>query len=202
MRISRMGCLRLRRRWSGIAGLMIYPGYDQHRRAHRSECRAVGTGGVWNGTSLNGLLRRINSSSCANTDRSGRPRYPGYHASAASARVASPRRSSGRHQYGVVGSGGRGCGQPVYELLGAERLNTRLRQHSDAERLPTGEFGEQLVAQGYHAIKLHTWCIPEQDVELARVMRHEFGDRVELMLDAENNYDHESALRVHTHWQI
>lgn len=93
---------------------------------------------------------------------------------------------------------GRDAEQPVYELLGAARHEIHAYASTPMLKDVASyvEFGEQLVAQGYHAIKLHTWCIPEQDVELARVMRHEFGDRVELMLDAENNYDHESALRV------
>ena len=56
---------------------------------------------------------------------------------------------------------------------------------------------EEFIAQGFKAIKFHTWCIPQNDLELARAVRAKYpGDEVAFMLDAENNYDRDGALRV------
>jgi L-alanine-DL-glutamate epimerase-like enolase superfamily enzyme len=53
------------------------------------------------------------------------------------------------------------------------------------------------VEQGYRAVKFHAWCIPEKDLELARAVRKHYpGADVDLMQDAENNYDRLGALRV------
>ena len=54
---------------------------------------------------------------------------------------------------------------------------------------------EHLLDQGFQAIKFHTWCVPEDDLALARAARQRFPD-VKFMLDAENNYQYNDALRV------
>jgi L-alanine-DL-glutamate epimerase-like enolase superfamily enzyme len=54
-----------------------------------------------------------------------------------------------------------------------------------------------LIKRGFRAIKFHTWCLPDQDLELARAVRQQYpGRQIAFMLDAENNYDRASALRV------
>ena len=55
--------------------------------------------------------------------------------------------------------------------------------------------GAGLVDQGFQAVKFHTWCIPDRDLALAREARRQFPD-LALMLDAENNYDLDSAIEV------
>ncbi len=56
---------------------------------------------------------------------------------------------------------------------------------------------DDLITQGFRAIKFHTWCVPDRDLELARAVRKEHpGPQVSFMLDVENNYDGQSALRV------
>ena len=54
---------------------------------------------------------------------------------------------------------------------------------------------ESLIEQGFKAIKYHTWCIPQDDLALARAARQHLPG-VALMLDAENNYQLEDAMRV------
>ena len=59
------------------------------------------------------------------------------------------------------------------------------------------DFVDQLLEQGFGAVKFHCWCVPDRDLELARAVRAKHApDRVALMLDVENNYDWDSALRV------
>ena len=91
------------------------------------------------------------------------------------------------------------AGLPLYRLLGGarERLpayaSTPLFEDVDSYLQHAGEF----AAQGFRAVKFHTWCIPELDLELARAVRKHYpGDEVAFMLDAENNYDRDGALRV------
>ncbi len=94
---------------------------------------------------------------------------------------------------------GKASGQPLYKLMGPVR--DRIRSYASTPMLDDIpaylDFVETLLEQGFTAVKFHTWCVPEQDVSLARAVRqrHTGGD-VEFMLDAENNYDRESALWV------
>ena len=93
---------------------------------------------------------------------------------------------------------GRVANQPVHALLGTRR--TEIPAYASTPMLADVDsylrFSEELIEQGFHAIKLHTWCIPERDLQLARVMSRTFGDQVELMLDAENNYSYDDAKAV------
>ena len=58
-------------------------------------------------------------------------------------------------------------------------------------------FVEQCLEDGFRAIKFHTWCDPARDLTLARAVRREHpGDGIDFMLDVENNYTREEALRV------
>ena len=58
-------------------------------------------------------------------------------------------------------------------------------------------FVDDLIEQGFRAIKFHTWCLPDRDLELARAVRKSHpGQEVAFMLDVENNYDRRSALRA------
>ncbi len=87
--------------------------------------------------------------------------------------------------------------QPLHVLLGTKR--TRIPSYAStpmfkdvAEYL---QVCEALLEQGFQAIKFHTWCIPEEDLALARAARKAFPE-IALMLDAENNYTLDDAIRV------
>ena len=105
---------------------------------------------------------------------------------------------------------GRTLGIPVYKMLGAAR--TKVLAYASTmpgDDVPGGlstieeyaAFAEQLVAQGYRAIKLHTWMppiIPEPDVRreaaLCAGVREAVGPDIDLMLDAHHHYDRHEAL--------
>ena len=88
---------------------------------------------------------------------------------------------------------------PVYQLLGGAR--NRILAYASTPGMPDVpaylRLVEQLVEQGFRAIKFHCWCLPERDLELARAVRKKYpGSEIAFMMDAENNYDRLSALRV------
>ena len=87
--------------------------------------------------------------------------------------------------------------KPIYKLLGATRdsiasyASTPMLKDVDEYLAVT----EDLLSQGFKAVKFHTWCVPDDDLALARAARRQFPDVI-FMLDAENNYDYDGALRV------
>jgi L-alanine-DL-glutamate epimerase-like enolase superfamily enzyme len=88
---------------------------------------------------------------------------------------------------------------PLYQLLGGARH--RIPSYASTPLLPDVpaylQFVDDLIEQGFRAIKFHTWCLPERDLELARAVRkHHPGQDITFMLDVENNYDRKGALRV------
>ncbi len=93
---------------------------------------------------------------------------------------------------------GRVANQPLYQLLGGAR--NRIQSYASTPMFEDVasylRFVDEMVAAGFRAIKFHTWCVPERDLELSRAVRREHPSGVEFMLDVENNYDRESALRA------
>lgn len=94
---------------------------------------------------------------------------------------------------------GRVSARPIYQLLGGAR--ERIPAYASTPMLSSVpaylEYIEELGAQGFKAIKFHTWSTPDRDLELARAVRQHYpGDEIAFMLDAENNYDRDSALRA------
>lgn len=94
---------------------------------------------------------------------------------------------------------GKVAGLPLYQLLGGAR--DRIQAYASTpllEDIPAYlQFVEHLLDQGFRAVKFHTWCLPEKDLQLARAVRIHFPDSsVDFMLDVENSYDRLSALRV------
>jgi len=88
---------------------------------------------------------------------------------------------------------------PLYQLLGGSRH--RILSYASTPLLPDVpaylRFVDDLIGQGFRAIKFHTWCLPERDLELARAVRKNHpNQKVAFMLDVENNYDRKSAFRV------
>lgn len=63
------------------------------------------------------------------------------------------------------------------------------------------DFAEELVAEGYQAVKLHTWMPPfgddpEQDIAACRAVRERVGDGIDLMLDAHHFYSRSEAKKI------
>src|SRR5262249_419567 len=88
---------------------------------------------------------------------------------------------------------------PLYLLLGGAR--DRMPAYASTPMLPDIpaylDFVDDLLEQGFRAIKFHAWCLPEKDLEMARAVRKRHsGTEIAFMHDAENNYDRQSALRV------
>lgn len=94
---------------------------------------------------------------------------------------------------------GKVAGLPLYRLLGGAResmpayASTPMFDDVDAYLQNVETFKEL----GFKAVKFHTWCVPERDLALARAVREQYpGDELAFMLDAENNYDRDGALKV------
>ena len=94
---------------------------------------------------------------------------------------------------------GKVAGLPLYRLLGGAReqipsyASTPLLEDVTAYL----HYVENLLNQGYRAVKFHAWCVPERDLELCRAVAREFDPaNIDFMLDAENNYQRASALEV------
>ena len=91
------------------------------------------------------------------------------------------------------------AGVPLYRFLGGTR--DRLPAYASPPLLADVPAYLDFVAQcredGFRAIKFHTWCDPARDLALARAVRREHpGDDIEFMLDVENNYSREEAMRA------
>ena len=93
---------------------------------------------------------------------------------------------------------GRVANQPIYQLLGGAR--DRMYSYASTpmfEDIPEYlKFVEDCIDQGFKAVKFHCWCVPEKDLALARAVKNEFGDQIRFMLDVENNYTRDEALRT------
>jgi L-alanine-DL-glutamate epimerase-like enolase superfamily enzyme len=107
---------------------------------------------------------------------------------------------------------GRKLDMPVWKLLGGAREKVPAYASTmcgdDVEGgLATPQdyaaFAETLVAEGYGAIKLHTWMPPvpgapdpERDAEACAAVRDAVGPSIALMLDANHWYTRTQALRL------
>ena len=91
------------------------------------------------------------------------------------------------------------AGVPLYRLLGGAR--DRLPAYASPPLLADVpaylDFVAECLNSGFRAIKFHTWCDPARDLALARAVRREHpGDGIDFMLDVENNYTREEAMRA------
>ena len=91
------------------------------------------------------------------------------------------------------------AGLPLYRLLGGTR--DRLPAYASPPMLASVpaylDFVAECLDAGFRAIKFHTWCDPARDLALARAVRREHpGAGVDFMLDVENNYTREEAMRA------
>ncbi len=86
---------------------------------------------------------------------------------------------------------------PIYKLLGGRRNKipsyaSTVMYESIDEYL---KVIEDMKNQGFSAVKFHTWCVPNKDLELAKEARNAFPS-MSFMLDAENNYDLENSIYI------
>ena len=105
---------------------------------------------------------------------------------------------------------GKHCGLPVYQLMGAYRdtvpaYASTMCGDDLADGLGSPEayadFAAACVAQGYKAVKLHTWMPPfgrdpRHDVAACAAVRGRVGPEIELMLDCNHDYSRQEALYI------
>ena len=99
---------------------------------------------------------------------------------------------------------------PVYELLGGGRTEipvyaSTMVGDDDPDGLGTVDayvdFAESLVADGFSAIKFHSWmppydADPDRVIEMCRAVRQAVGPDIELMLDSHHYYTRTEAKRI------
>ena len=93
----------------------------------------------------------------------------------------------------------RQAGVPLYRLLGGarERLPAYASPPLLADVPAYLDFVAECLESGMRAIKFHTWCDPARDLALARAVRRAYPEGgIDFMLDVENNYHRQEALRV------
>src|SRR5262249_30233556 len=105
---------------------------------------------------------------------------------------------------------GRALNLPVGKLLGRYRETVPAYGSTMCgDDLPGGlngpqayaEFAAALVAEGYTAIKLHTWMPPlgpdpKRDIAACRAVRDRVGPDIRLMLDCYHDYSRSDALYI------
>lgn len=105
---------------------------------------------------------------------------------------------------------GNATGLPIYKLIGGFR--DRVPAYASTmcgDDIPGGldspgayaEFAAACVAQGYRAVKLHTWMPPygpdlDRDIAACRAVREAVGPEIHLMLDPFHDYTRAEALRL------
>lgn len=90
-------------------------------------------------------------------------------------------------------------GLPLYQLLGGAR--PKIQAYASTPLLPSPaayvEFVDEMRELGFRAIKFHCTCVYEDDMEIVRaVARRHGGSGLELMLDVEQRYSREEAMKA------
>jgi L-alanine-DL-glutamate epimerase-like enolase superfamily enzyme len=87
---------------------------------------------------------------------------------------------------------------PLFRLLGGFR--DRIRAYASTQSYEDIDsfvsLAESLVEKGFGAIKLHSWGIPDRDIDLCRTIRKALGDKTDLMIDPMGLYDRQGAIKV------
>ena len=116
-------------------------------------------------------------------------------------RFSWPTQVTGVLDYGLWDIAGKALGHPVYKLLGATRDKVLAYgstvHHATDERFV--EIALECKAQGFKAVKLHPYCVADDDIRLCYAVRKAVGDDLTLMLDTlayPGPYDRQEALRV------
>ena len=86
---------------------------------------------------------------------------------------------------------------PIYKLLGGRR--NKIKSYASTVMYESIDeylkVIDEMKNQGFSAVKFHTWCVPDKDLELAKEARNAFPS-MSFMLDAENNYDLENSIYI------
>ena len=90
-------------------------------------------------------------------------------------------------------------GQPIYKMLGASR--DQIRAYASSPLLPTDkayvDYCRQMCEQGYRAIKIHPYCLFDDDMRLVRTLIETFaGYTIGWSLDVDEAYTFDQALRM------
>jgi L-alanine-DL-glutamate epimerase-like enolase superfamily enzyme len=91
------------------------------------------------------------------------------------------------------------AGQPLFKLLGGYR--ECIDAYASTPVLTTSQAYvdtvHKLTDQGFRAIKFHCWCDPVRDLQMVEQVQRAHGDKgLALMLDVEQRYDLDAALKV------
>jgi L-alanine-DL-glutamate epimerase-like enolase superfamily enzyme len=93
---------------------------------------------------------------------------------------------------------GRHHNLPVWRLLGgASNHIASYASTNTFDDVPAYlDHVDELLAQGFFAIKFHCWCIYERDRALVEAVAKRHGTKLKLMIDAEQMYSREDALAM------
>jgi L-alanine-DL-glutamate epimerase-like enolase superfamily enzyme len=110
-------------------------------------------------------------------------------------------RVRGLLDHGLWDIAGKYFNQPVYKLLGAKR--DKVLAYGDTVHWDTDEkFIDTVIEakdKGYKAIKIHPYCVPDDDIRLVYKVRKAVGDEMVLMMDSlvyPGPYTRDDAMRV------
>ena len=89
--------------------------------------------------------------------------------------------------------------QPLYKMLGAARHE--IRAYASSPLLPSDQayvdYCRRMLNNGYQAIKIHPYCMAEDDERLLRALIEEFGEHdIGWSFDADGSYTLAEALRI------
>jgi L-alanine-DL-glutamate epimerase-like enolase superfamily enzyme len=89
------------------------------------------------------------------------------------------------------------CGLPLYKLLGGNKnsINSCITISVKEINEMAGD-AIDLVAQGYRTIKIKLGLNPEEDIERVRAIRQAVGKDITLLVDANQGWTYEDALKV------
>lgn len=88
---------------------------------------------------------------------------------------------------------------PLYRTLGAARHE--ISAYVSSPLLPSSnayvDYCRQQIEDGYRAIKIHPYCVFEEDMNLVQTLAEEFAGRaIGWSLDCDGMYSHDEALRM------
>ena len=88
--------------------------------------------------------------------------------------------------------------EPIYRLLGAAR--DRIKAYASTVMYDTVpeyvQCAQEAYDQGFRALKLHAFGVPDKDIEVCRAVHKVFGGKMDLMIDPVNAYDRQGAFKV------
>ena len=88
---------------------------------------------------------------------------------------------------------------PIYRMLGADRHEVRAYASSPLLRTDQAyvDYCHDMLKLGYRTIKIHPYCVFEEDVRLVRMLIEEFtGKNITLSLDVDGMYAFDQALSM------